>query len=116
MTYNIPDHKKGDTFLGLDIEVLVDDVLIDTADYEVKLQVRRSPNKTSPVVLEFSTEAFTIERVEPTSSGVIRLVEQIVDIPAGTYVYDIQFDELSDRGLRKTWLEGTWKITTEVTV
>lgn len=113
---NLPDHIKGDTFLGWDIEILLDDVLIDTADYEVRMQVRKQAVITSPVLLEFSTDDLTIERVEPTASGVIRLVEQIVDLPAGTYFYDIEFTELSDRGRRSTWVRGEWKILKEVTV
>jgi len=116
MNYNLPDHTKGDTFLGVEFEVIVNSVAINVADYDIKLQVRKDPIKTSKVLLELSTENDRLERLEPTTDGKFKIVEWVVDIPAGEYVYDVQFTKLDDGGAIRTWIKGTWTILPEVTI
>jgi hypothetical protein len=116
MNYNLPDHRKGDTFLGVEFEVIVNGVAIDVADYDIKMQFRKTAGRISDVVLELSTDNDRLERLEPTTDGKFKIVEWLVDIPAGVYVFDIQFTKLDDGGRIRTWIKGTWKILEEVTI
>jgi hypothetical protein len=113
-TYNFKPHKKGASFLGVELTVTVNGSPIDTAEYDIKMQVRRSAVNTAPVLIEFNTEDDTITRVEPTSSGVIRFEERVVDIIKGVNYHDILFiNKLTGR--KRIWIEGTWPIVETVT-
>lgn len=113
-TYIFPNHTKGDTLLSPVFEVIINGSAIDIAGYNIKMQVRKGAAITSPVVLEYSTSDGTIEAVGESTAGKFKLSENIVDIPVGTYKYDIEFEEITTEKVR-TWIKGTWTITEEVT-
>ena len=114
MAYNIPAHTKGDTFLSPIFEVIVNGTAVDLDEYSIKMQVRRYAVKTSPVVIEFSKTDGTMEVVGASTDGKFKIKEAVVDIPANTYKYDIEFTKISTEKVR-TWIKGEWQITEEVT-
>jgi hypothetical protein len=64
----------------------------------------------SPVVLTFSTQDNTIQIVSTTT---IRILPRKIEIPFGIYHYDIQVTHPDGRV--KTYLEGTWEISADIT-
>lgn len=109
MTYDIKNHKRGDTFMGVAFEVLVNSVAIDLTDCEIDMHIRKSPKDSLVLGLSIGSGLEIIDAV----SGRFAISEQIVDIPPCKYVYDIQIT-FTD-GTVKTWIEGTWTIEHDVT-
>lgn len=113
-TYNFPNHKKGDTFLGTQITVSLNGETIDTSLYEVRMQLRRRAEKNADVAFEFNSDGEHDGDITLGDNGVITLEPVIIDIAPGKYFYDIEFTLIST-GKVRTWVEGYWIIETEVT-
>jgi hypothetical protein len=108
-TYTIPAHTKGDTFDGLEFEVLINSVAKDFTDTDITCQFRLG-SKTGEVKKSLSVgSGFT--KTDPTN-GKFTMDAFDVDFDAGVYYYDVQFD---DAGVIKTYFGGTWTINQDVT-
>lgn len=111
MTYTIPNHKKGDTWIGIEtITINRNGQPLDLTNAKAIMQVRFQPD--SPIAVEFSSDNNTILFTAPTS-GILQIPSQIVDIPAGKYLWDLQI--ILSTGEVKTFLEGDWTILNEIT-
>lgn len=108
MTYNFPDHKKGDTFNGVQFTVLVNNVAFNIVNAEIKLKLRKTA-QANPVKTMAVGTGITITN---GASGVFKVDEQIIDIEAATYLYDIQIKTVG--GVVKTYISGTWKIMQDI--
>jgi len=110
MNYNFPDHIKGDTFNGLSFTIKNkdDDSPIDLTGVTIRMMLRdhnRDLKKT------FSTgSGMTISN---PAGGVFQIDEQVIDIYAGKYNYDIEFT--FPLGKIKTYISGKWEIIQDVT-
>lgn len=113
-TYNFNKHKKGDTFLGLDMQILVNGTPITTTDYNVRMQLRRTASKSSPVAFEFNSNGEKDGLIVKNGNGIIHFNSVVIDIPSGKYYHDIEFEHI-DTGKIRTWVEGYWIIESEVT-
>jgi hypothetical protein len=109
--YNFPPHIKGDTFKGKTFTISINGELIDTTTYTVKMQLRKGRSTSYPVALELSTTNGEIVK-DDTNNGQFRIIEQVIAIPAGKYVYDMEF---TSGGKVRTWIKGVWTITRETT-
>ena len=106
-TYDFPDHVKGDTFEGVVFEVLQNSVAIDLTNYTIKMHLRPSP-ASNTLSKDVST---SIEKHLP-AEGKFRINPVVIDLPARTYYYDIQFTLGTDVS---TWIAGEWKVVQDVT-
>ena len=111
VNYNFQNHVKGDTFNGVLFTVTVNDVAFDLTGATITMDVR--PTKTGSVVATYSTTTTGITISSPSTAGKFTFDEQIIDIAAAKYVYDIEI-ELSS-GTVKTYIWGNWEITQDVT-
>lgn len=109
-TYNFPDHIKGDTFSGVQFEVLVNAVALDLTDADITMQIRE--NYSSANKIEYSTANAKLE-ITDAVAGKFTFKEQIVDVAPKKYVYDIQI--LLPNGKKHTYIKGVWVITCDVT-
>lgn len=110
MIYNIPCHRRGDTWDGINsITIRVNGQPVNLSGSTIKMEMRQSID--SPVVLSFSTEAGSIQIVTPTS---MRILPRKIEIPFGNYLYDVQVTHPDGRV--KTYLEGTWEISADITI
>ena len=105
-TYNFPDHIKGDTFKGVNFTVTVNTVALPIS--AVKMELKLAYNTPSALTLS-NGAGITISNV----TGVFTIDNQIIDIPAGNYIYDIEITTQS--GDVDTYINGTWKILPGVT-
>jgi hypothetical protein len=112
-TYNFPPHTKGDTFQGKTFTVTLNTELVDTASYNVKMQVRKSP--AADAVLTFDSTANPAPTITKGAGGAFTLVARDINIDAGKYIYDIQFTEVGGDEKVHTWIKGIWKINKEIT-
>jgi hypothetical protein len=104
-TYNIPTHKRGDTFLGVRF-ILTDGngQAIDLEGASVELVT------SSPFVQTLSTAGGELSITSDSSAGegILQIDEQIIDWVAGNYEYEIIFTFASGR--KRTYIVGFWEI------
>lgn len=113
ISYEIPSHVSGDTWYGIPcITILRGGSALDLSGVYVNLQARLSID--SPIVLELTTENGAIQLVSPTSAGNITIPPQIIDIPVGTYKYDLRLT-FPDNTV-KTEMCGIWKILPKICI
>ena len=107
--YIFNDHIKGDTFNELVFDLTVDGVAVDLTDVDIDIDFRTAPG-VSASALSLGVETGI---TKSATTGRFSIDEQIINIPAGVYYYDIQFTY--DTGKVKTYLEGTLTILQDVT-
>lgn len=113
MNYDFPTHISGDTWRGVStITIIEKGSALNLTDCDVFMQFRTRFNLASPVYLELSTYNEKIEIVS-YSGGVVKIPPQIIDIPSGDYVYDLQIN--FPTGKSKTYLKGSFKILPDTT-
>lgn len=109
----LPTHYKGDTFEGQQFTVVVNGSALNLANVSViTMDVRKSGNTKLILRLSTNVEYGGITVVD-APNGIFQIDEQIIDIPAEDYVYDIEFTFTN--GKKKTYVYGTWTITQDVT-
>ena len=99
MTYDFPRHRKGDTWNARNFTVTVNDLAKDLTGASIAMKVRDcdlnemlSLSIGSGITLTLPLEGkFTID-------------EQVLDIAAGSYTYDIEITDAA--GVIKTWIAG----------
>ena len=98
-SYNFPDHKSGDTFAGVQFEILVNTVAANLVGSTINMEINGT--------LTYSTSTGELVLSDP-SNGKFQFAEQIIDLVPGNYYYEITitFADLSV----KTYIEGYWRI------
>jgi hypothetical protein len=105
-------HRKGDTWLGITLELKDNDSNpIDLTGVKVLTQFRERKDSKADPVLELSTENAGIATINPTT-GVITFLKRKIDLNPGTYYYDIQLTFLN--GDVQTLFDSTWEIYSDV--
>ena len=99
MKYDFPTHEKGDTFNGVQFELMINGVEKDLTDVIINMTVNKKVFSTVTGEL-LITDALL---------GKFQFKKQIVTMPPKNYNYEIVF--IFPNGDVKTYIEGTWKIT-----
>lgn len=97
--------KRGDTFKQTDFQININEIPLDLTGGLVKIQLRKEAG--APIALEPSITIFN-----PTN-GEFCIDEQIIDIQACSYKYDIQITQ--ENGEVDTWVSGLFTITDDIT-
>lgn len=97
-------HKRGDTFYQTPINIQVNSVDLDLTGATILMQLR----KEAGGVVMF-TPALTIT---DALGGDFQIDEQIINIPACTYQYDIQITLSDDTVV--TWISGLFIINDDI--
>lgn len=97
--------KRGDTFKRMDFQININTIPLDLTDGDVKIQLR----KEAGGVVAFTP---TLTIFDPTN-GEFCINEQIIDIQACNYRYDIQVT--TEIGEVNTWVSGLFTITDDIT-
>ena len=97
--------KRGDTFKQVDFQINVDNLPLDLTDAVIAIQLRKEAG--APIVLEPTITI--LNAIE----GRFCIDEQIIDIQACNYKYDIQLTLAS--GEVYTWISGIFTITDDIT-
>jgi hypothetical protein len=111
MTYDIPSHRRGDTWDGINsITINVNGAPVNLTDASIKMEFRQSID--SPVALTLSTTDNSIV-ITNAAEGTILIPARIIEIPFAKYLYDLQVTYST--GVVKTYMSGTWEITPDIT-
>lgn len=97
-------HKRGDTFYQTPINIKVNNVDLDLTDAVILMQLRKEPGG----VIAFTPD-LTITDAE---GGDFQIDEQIINIPACRYQYDIQITLADDTVI--TWISGLFIINDDI--
>lgn len=107
--YDLPDAYKGDTYRRIAMTVTADGQPSDLSGGVAKMALKKG-NKQ---VLVLSSEDGQLN-VQPSGQmGVVEVPKQIIDVPAGRYLYDIQVT--FPDGSRQTYVRGTLTVISDVT-
>ena len=110
--YDFPQITKGDTFDGVHFTLLVNTALVNLTGAVITMDLRLT--KTGASVKRFtSVNDADITIDSPGTLGVFEFNNQIIDVDAGQYFYDIQI--LFPDNTVKTYIEGRWTVTQDVT-
>ena len=104
-TYNFPDHIKGDTMQAVNFTVTVNSSALDLTGATIKMDLRTSNGNLRKRFSSVDDDGISITNA---AGGVFSVLEQIIDVPAMTYNYDIEIT-LSDDTVN-TYISGTWTI------
>jgi len=105
-------HIKGDTFDQVDFQLKINDVAVNLTGAVIRMQLRKSYSDTTAALSLTSVSSAGIT-ITNALEGRFRINTQIIDIEVYNYVYDIQITLAS--GVVKTYIQGGFNITNEVT-
>jgi hypothetical protein len=103
-------HIKADTFEAVNFEINVDDVPVDLSDTTIRMQLRKEYGGV--VGLSLTSVGDAGITITDAANGLFRINQQIINIPAFNYIYDIEFDF---DGIVKTYISGNFLIKNDVT-
>jgi hypothetical protein len=111
MTYDIPSHRRGDTWDGINsITINVNGVPINLTNATVKMEFRQDLD--APVALTLTTTNSSI-MVTNAVGGIISIPSKKIEVPFAKYFYDLQVTYST--GIVKTYMSGTWEIIADIT-
>ena len=97
-------HKRGDTFYATPINIQVNNVNLDLTGAVILMQLR----KEAGGVIALTPDLTITDAV----GGDFQIDEQIINIPACTYQYDIQITLADDTVV--TWISGLFIINDDI--
>lgn len=103
-------HIKSDTFEAVNFEINIDTVPVDLSDTIIRMQLRKEYGGV--VGLSLTSVADAGITITDAVNGLFRINQQIINIPAFNYIYDIEFDF---DGVVKTYISGNFLIKNDVT-
>jgi glyoxylate utilization-related uncharacterized protein len=103
-------HKRGDTFEAVNFEIMINEVAVDLTDTVIRMQLRKEYGGV--IALNLTSIDNAGLTIIDAINGLFKINEQIINIDAGNYLYDIQFDF---DGEIKTYVSGNFLITNDVT-
>lgn len=103
-------HKKGDTFNEVPFELKINDVAVDLSDTIIRMQLRKEYGGV--IALNLTSVDNAGLTITDSINGLFKINEQVINIDAYNYLYDIQFDF---DGEIKTYVSGNFLITNDVT-
>jgi len=109
MNYNFPTHTSGDTFDGVQFEMVLNEAPMDLTGVAIKLEIKKR-NTSKALVTKTNGSGITIT---DAAAGEFRINAFDVDLEPGVYEYDVQLTFAS--GSKKTYIKGLWTITKQIT-
>lgn len=103
-------HIKSDTFEAVNFEINVDTIPVDLTDTTIRMQLRKEYGGV--VGLSLTSVASAGITITDAVNGLFKINQQIINIPAFNYIYDIEFDF---DGIVKTYISGNFLILNDVT-
>ena len=106
--FNLPYHRKGDTFRALQFSLKQSGEAVDLTGASVLFQARLTPTGSSVLALTVG-DGITIT---DATGGVFVIDEQVIDIPSALYYYELEVT--LESGFVLTYLTGTWQILQDI--
>lgn len=104
-------HKKDTTFDAWTLQIIIDDVNADLTGSVIEMQLRLQPGQ--PVALDLTSVGNAGITITDPLNGIFKINEQVIDIPAKEYMYDIKI--IFPDGEIRRWIEGKFNIVNVIT-
>lgn len=104
------EHYKGDTFKQIPMVYKVNGVPQDLTGAIIRMQLRKEKDGVS--YLELTSVGNLGISITDSVNGGFKINTQVISIPAGNYIYDIEFNI---GGVIETLIKGDFIITNDVT-
>jgi hypothetical protein len=104
-TYNIPNHTSGDTFNGVEFEVLVNTLPLDLTGANIIMKLRQNNNINAYYELNVANGNITITF---PLLGKFTIDQQIINFAPAKYNYSIELHLAN--GNTYTYIQGSWTI------
>ena len=104
------EHYKGDTFKQVLMVYKVNGIAQNLTGAIIRMQLRKEKDGVS--YLELTSVANAGITITDAVNGAFKINTQIIDINAGNYIYDIEFNI---GGVIETLIKGDFIITNDVT-
>jgi hypothetical protein len=104
-------HQKGTTFDVWQFQIIIDDVNANLTGAVIEMQLRKEAGQ--PVALNLTSVGNAGITITDPTNGIFQINEQVIDIPARVYRYDIKIT-FSD-GVVRTWVKGDFNIVNVIT-
>ena len=104
-------HIKGDTFDQVNFQIKVNDVALNLTGFVIRMQLRKEYGGV--IIKSFTTVSNAGLTITDAVNGLFKINRQIIDIPAFSYIYDIELDYPD--GTVKTYINGNFAIVNDVT-
>mgnify|MGYP001250104252 FL=1 len=113
-SYNIRA-KKGDTFVSPIFQIILNDVVFDLSDVEIKITLKKSPSQSLPVLVfeENSEDGNQVEKIDAVNGRFLFTTKEL-NVEAGSYIYEARFTKAD--GTVKTYFAGKFMIYDDVSV
>jgi hypothetical protein len=98
--------KRSDTFYAVPFQIVINSIPLDLTGAIIKMQVRKDFG--TPIVFEPTITVLN------AVNGDVQIDEQIFNVCAGIYKYDIEF-QLSSGEVKSNWINGIFEITNDIT-
>lgn len=97
--------KRGDTFLEVPFQIVINSVPLNLTGAVIRMQVRKDAG--TPIVFEPTITVIN------ALNGSFKIDEQIFNVPACIYKYDIEIEQTT--GEVNSWIYGIFEITNDIT-
>ena len=104
------EHYKGDTFKQIPMVYKLNGAPQNLTGAVIRMQLRKEKDGVS--YLELTSVASTGITITDAPNGAFKINTQIINIQAGNYVYDIEFNI---GGVIETLIKGDFILTNDVT-
>lgn len=104
------EHYRGDSFQALPMVYKSNGSPVDLTDAVIRMQLKKENDGVA--YLDLTSENNQGITITDPTGGAFKINKQVIDIHAGNYVYDIEFDI---DGTIETLIKGEFIITNDVT-
>lgn len=113
-TYNIPDHIKGNDFVGVQFNLTLSGSPVDLTGADIEMDLKIDEYQDTPAAAQYSISGGEIAITDAVNGQFEVLVDENIDLEARQYFYDIKIT-LSGPTLIKTYIRGKWEILQNIT-
>lgn len=113
-SYNIKA-KRGDTFVSPIFQIILNDVVFDLSDVEIKITLKKSPSQEIPILVfeENSEDGNQVEKIDAVNGRFLFTTKEL-NVEAGSYLFEARFTKAD--GTVKTYFAGKFMIYDDVSV
>lgn len=113
-SYNIKA-KRGDTFVSPIFQIILNDVVFDLSDVEIKITLKKSPSQEIPILIfEENSEAGNFVEKIDAANGRFLFTTKELNVEAENYMFEARFTKAD--GTVKTYFAGKFMIYDDVSV
>jgi len=102
--------KKGDTYEGVFFQLLINEVPVNLTGVNIVAEFKKTPLAVAAYTMNLDNDKIVVTNA---AEGRFKFDKQKIELPAGKYLYDVQFVFLDESV--KTYISGTMTVEQDIT-